>query len=290
MPKDQVVQLKQESTLEDIDFSEVDENTCFCCMEPKDTAHVGHVKCNFCPKSFKSHLNLERHLFTIHSASTEFPCECCNATCPSKLVLELHMESHSTGKPFSCQVSRFHSCCHSIAVWFRLTFYIHSNRDRCAAGTLRVNIIWIDIKCTASVAAARTSLSLRVKCVREFSQGSTIWGNIYAVTWESRPAAKTISVRTATNRFTDRHCWTFTFGRIPGRNRFCKWSRIVVRKWWEIFNAQFSVAISVRSHFLPTGRYVNIVECIRGKENTIAAETFNRAAVVKLLCCVQALN
>ncbi|XP_037051690.1 protein suppressor of hairy wing [Bradysia coprophila] len=104
MPKDQIIQLKQEAALEDIDFAAVDENTCFCCMEPKDTAHVGHVKCNFCPKSFKSHLNLERHLFTIHSASTEFPCECCNATCPSKLVLELHMESHSTGKPFSCQV------------------------------------------------------------------------------------------------------------------------------------------------------------------------------------------
>ncbi|KAJ6647300.1 Protein suppressor of hairy wing, partial [Pseudolycoriella hygida] len=103
-PKDHPVQLKQETALVDIDFSSVDEDTCFCCLEPKDSAHVGHVKCNFCPKSFKSHLNLERHLYTIHSANTSFPCKSCNATCPSKLVLDLHMLSHSTGKPYSCQV------------------------------------------------------------------------------------------------------------------------------------------------------------------------------------------
>lgn len=40
MPKDQSVKLKQEAALEDIDFSTVDENTCFCCLEPKESAHV----------------------------------------------------------------------------------------------------------------------------------------------------------------------------------------------------------------------------------------------------------
>lgn len=40
MPKDQTVKLMQESALEDIDFSSVDENTCFCCLELKESAHV----------------------------------------------------------------------------------------------------------------------------------------------------------------------------------------------------------------------------------------------------------
>lgn len=40
MPKDQSVKLKQEASLEDIDFSAVDEDTCFCCLESKETAHV----------------------------------------------------------------------------------------------------------------------------------------------------------------------------------------------------------------------------------------------------------
>lgn len=40
MPKDQSVKFKQEAALEDIDFSAVDENTCFCCLESKESAHV----------------------------------------------------------------------------------------------------------------------------------------------------------------------------------------------------------------------------------------------------------
>lgn len=40
MPKDQSVKFKQEAALEDIDFSAVDENTCFCCLELKESAHV----------------------------------------------------------------------------------------------------------------------------------------------------------------------------------------------------------------------------------------------------------
>lgn len=63
----------------------------------------GHVKCNFCPKSFKSHTNLERHLFTLHSAKKDWPCNSCNATCATADIMEAHLESHETGKPFSCQ-------------------------------------------------------------------------------------------------------------------------------------------------------------------------------------------
>lgn len=40
MPKDQPAKLKQEAALEDIDFSDVDGNTCFCCLESKESAHV----------------------------------------------------------------------------------------------------------------------------------------------------------------------------------------------------------------------------------------------------------
>lgn len=63
----------------------------------------GHVQCNFCPKSFKSHSSLERHIFLLHSASQDFPCEWCNATCSSASVLDVHEMTHKTGKPFSCQ-------------------------------------------------------------------------------------------------------------------------------------------------------------------------------------------
>lgn len=92
------------------DFANVDvyhsryETICYCCNEDLSTAHYGHVKCNFCPKSFKSHGSLERHLFLLHSASTEFSCEYCNATCSSASVLDVHTAQHkSSGKPFSCQ-------------------------------------------------------------------------------------------------------------------------------------------------------------------------------------------
>lgn len=77
-------------------------NECFCCFEDKSSAHVGFIACNFCPKTFKSHINLERHLFTLHAPSTEFACTVCNAQCVSESIYQLHMESHEEGKPFAC--------------------------------------------------------------------------------------------------------------------------------------------------------------------------------------------
>lgn len=62
----------------------------------------GHVSCNFCPKSFKSHFSLERHLFLLHSPKKSFACIHCNATCPTKEILDAHLLSHGSGKPFSC--------------------------------------------------------------------------------------------------------------------------------------------------------------------------------------------
>lgn len=60
------------------------------------------MSCNFCPKSFKSHISLERHLFLLHSPEKHFPCIHCNATCPNKDILDAHLLSHGSGKPFSC--------------------------------------------------------------------------------------------------------------------------------------------------------------------------------------------
>lgn len=60
------------------------------------------MSCNFCPKSFKSHLALERHLYLLHSPSKQFACTHCNATCPTNEILDAHLESHGSGKPFSC--------------------------------------------------------------------------------------------------------------------------------------------------------------------------------------------
>ncbi|XP_055325519.1 protein suppressor of hairy wing [Sitodiplosis mosellana] len=92
----------------EFDFSNIDvsdpiyEAICFCCNEEKETAHYGHVSCNFCPKSFKSHLSLERHLYLLHSPEKQHACMHCNATCPNKEILDAHLLSHGTGKPFSC--------------------------------------------------------------------------------------------------------------------------------------------------------------------------------------------
>lgn len=67
------------------------------------TFQYGHIKCDFCPKSFKSHVSLARHLFTLHSASKKYACSMCNAVCVNGAILEAHIESHDTGKPFACQ-------------------------------------------------------------------------------------------------------------------------------------------------------------------------------------------
>ncbi|EAT46697.1 AAEL002145-PA [Aedes aegypti] len=78
------------------------ENPCYCCGEDVSTAHVGHMKCKLCPKSFKAYEYLERHLQAVHADTTEFGCTQCNAKCPSVKVLGQHMMTHSAGKPFSC--------------------------------------------------------------------------------------------------------------------------------------------------------------------------------------------
>ncbi|XP_062702803.1 zinc finger protein 271 isoform X2 [Aedes albopictus] len=78
------------------------DNPCYCCGEDVSTAHVGHIKCKLCPKSFKAYDYLERHLQAVHSDTSAFGCTQCNAKCPSEKVLNEHMMTHSVGKPFSC--------------------------------------------------------------------------------------------------------------------------------------------------------------------------------------------
>lgn len=77
---------------------------CFCCGDSFDTCHAGHITCNDCPKTFKTQLSLERHMFLIHSENNDFPCEVCNGKIRTQALLELHMDQHKTrGKPFGCK-------------------------------------------------------------------------------------------------------------------------------------------------------------------------------------------
>ncbi|GAB0087643.1 Protein suppressor of hairy wing [Sergentomyia squamirostris] len=76
---------------------------CYCCDEDLASAHLGHIKCKQCPKSFKGHKNLAKHISMLHSPITYFACNLCKASCPTQEVLDMHMEAHKTGKPFSCQ-------------------------------------------------------------------------------------------------------------------------------------------------------------------------------------------
>uniref|UniRef100_A0A182P2Z2 C2H2-type domain-containing protein n=1 Tax=Anopheles epiroticus TaxID=199890 RepID=A0A182P2Z2_9DIPT len=77
------------------------DNPCYCCGEDVSTAHVGHIRCKFCPKSFKAYEYMERHLSSIHSESDAFPCSNCNAKCCSQAVLDEHLKTHDEGKPFA---------------------------------------------------------------------------------------------------------------------------------------------------------------------------------------------
>ncbi|XP_058128875.1 protein suppressor of hairy wing-like [Anopheles coustani] len=80
------------------------ENPCYCCGEDVSTAHVGHIRCQFCPKSFKAFEYLDRHISSVHAESDDFPCEFCNAKCPSAEILAEHQKIHSEGKPHSCTI------------------------------------------------------------------------------------------------------------------------------------------------------------------------------------------
>ncbi|XP_061393391.1 protein suppressor of hairy wing [Musca vetustissima] len=79
-------------------------DVCFCCGESYDTFHLGHISCPDCPKSFKTQMSYERHIFITHSEFNDFPCSICNAKLRSANLLKLHEEQHSNrGKPFACK-------------------------------------------------------------------------------------------------------------------------------------------------------------------------------------------
>ncbi|CAD6995034.1 unnamed protein product [Ceratitis capitata] len=60
---------------------------CFCCGESYDTFHLGHINCPDCPKSFKSQMSYERHIFITHSEFDTYPCSICNAKLRSEICL-----------------------------------------------------------------------------------------------------------------------------------------------------------------------------------------------------------
>uniref|UniRef100_A0A182QZL6 C2H2-type domain-containing protein n=1 Tax=Anopheles farauti TaxID=69004 RepID=A0A182QZL6_9DIPT len=78
------------------------DNPCYCCGEDITTAHVGHIRCQFCPKSFKAYEYLDRHISSIHSESDAFACCYCNAKCSTQQILDEHLKTHDEGKPYAC--------------------------------------------------------------------------------------------------------------------------------------------------------------------------------------------
>ncbi|KAI8123113.1 protein suppressor of hairy wing [Lucilia cuprina] len=80
-------------------------DVCFCCGESYDTFHLGHINCPDCPKSFKTQMSYERHIFITHSEFDDHPCSICNAKLRSANLLKLHEEQHrNRGKPFACKI------------------------------------------------------------------------------------------------------------------------------------------------------------------------------------------
>uniref|UniRef100_A0A182XVN0 C2H2-type domain-containing protein n=1 Tax=Anopheles stephensi TaxID=30069 RepID=A0A182XVN0_ANOST len=70
------------------------DNPCYCCGEDVSTAHVGHIRCKFCPKSFKAYEYMERHLSSIHSEKFF----------TTKNAILLHQRTHLEENPVQCKV------------------------------------------------------------------------------------------------------------------------------------------------------------------------------------------
>ncbi|XP_018798708.1 PREDICTED: protein suppressor of hairy wing isoform X1 [Bactrocera latifrons] len=103
--------LRKNEMLKNLDKIEKDavtmekKDVCFCCGESYDTFHLGHINCPDCPKSFKSQMSYERHIFITHSEFDTYPCSICNAKLRSDNLLKLHEEQHKNrGKPFACKI------------------------------------------------------------------------------------------------------------------------------------------------------------------------------------------
>lgn len=65
---------------------------------------LGHINCPDCPKSFKTQMSYERHIFITHSEFDDHPCSICNAKLRSANLLKLHEEQHrNRGKPYACK-------------------------------------------------------------------------------------------------------------------------------------------------------------------------------------------
>lgn len=90
----------------ELEFYESHNNSenCFCCDEPFETAHAGHIRCEHCVKTFKSNASLRRHNVIIHSKYADaIECPQCPAMVATPRLMEMHEDSHKSGKPFSCK-------------------------------------------------------------------------------------------------------------------------------------------------------------------------------------------
>uniref|UniRef100_A0A1I8NTK1 C2H2-type domain-containing protein n=1 Tax=Stomoxys calcitrans TaxID=35570 RepID=A0A1I8NTK1_STOCA len=104
-------ELRKQEMLKNLEKIEKDavimenKDVCFCCGESYDTFHLGHINCPDCPRSFKTQMSYERHIFITHSEFNDYPCSICNAKLRSANLLKLHEDQHrNRKKPFACKI------------------------------------------------------------------------------------------------------------------------------------------------------------------------------------------
>lgn len=144
-------------------------------------------------------MSLEKHQFTIHSAVTQFACthDLCNATCPSQGILEMHMQTHRTNKPFSCN-----KCGKDFTRKYHLERHnLHSTCDNSTKKVTKINALIYTIFIYIFDPFFRVLMP--VKFAPKYFQELIIYVNIYVVIWDNQQRKRIFNVHIAIKRFMD---------------------------------------------------------------------------------------
>lgn len=148
-------------------------------------------------------MSLEKHQFTIHSSTTEFACTAalCTATCPSQGILEMHMQTHRTNKPFSCD-----KCGKDFTRKYHLERHILYST--CDVNTKKVKMICQNLYYFLLIDFffAPLRVHMPVKFAPKYSQELIIYVNIYVVIWDNLQRKRIFNVHIAKKRFMDLLC------------------------------------------------------------------------------------